>query len=170
MQQADFQKFKAVMAGMGRVFGAEIDTVILDAYWLALREWPLDEFEQAASHLLANNTFMPKPADFTKLRKAGEQTAGEAWAEVRAALRRMDYSNPPQISPRIDRVIRAMGGYRDLALANTDSLPFREKRFAELWEELGEAEAVRVALPSFMEQPKKLSGPQRVGLLAVSRA
>lgn len=170
MTPADKPKFVATLTGLAQVKpGAKLTPEALEIYWLSLEDWTLAEFQQAARHLAKNCEFMPNPYHFEQLRKAGEPTAGEAWAEVRAALRRMDYNNPPSISPRIDRVIRAMGGYRDLALANTDTLPFREKRFAELWEELGEAEQVRAALPSFHEKQPRLSGPQQFGVLAVNR-
>lgn len=158
MQQDDFTRFRDVMAGMGRVFGAQVDSVILDVYWLALREWTIGEFEGAAAHLLQTAQFMPKPADFTALRKqAGEQTCGEAWAQVRAVLPNVNRYEPTSISPRIDHVVRAMGGYLALSMTETENLPFRENRFRELWEELGEADEARAALPFVAA---RLNGPQ----------
>lgn len=82
MQQADFTRFRAVMTGMGELYQRELSGPLLDAYWLALRDWPLAEFEAAAAHLMATATFMPRPAEFNALRKAGRQTAGEAWLAV----------------------------------------------------------------------------------------
>lgn len=155
MLPSDFQAFKRIIAGMGRVYGIEADGVILDAYWLALKSWPLDEFEQAAAHLIGKSQFMPKPADFNALRKAGQQTAGEAWAIVAEYNRRGQYGSRP--GGKIDRVIQAMGGYGALASMTTDQMQFRERRFAELWDEIGDAEETRAALPS---ATARLSGPQ----------
>lgn len=169
MKPADKAEFVKIIVGLAAIKpGKPLTDEGVALFWSAMQDWDIAAFRDAANHLAKTCEFMPNPYDFEQLRKAGEPTAGEAWAEVRAALRRMDYSNPPSISPRIDRVIRAMGGYRDLALANTDSLPFREKRFAELWEEMGGAEEVRKALPA-MTTAHKLTGPQKV-LPQVGRA
>lgn len=155
MQPTDFQRFKHVMAGMGRVFGADVDGVILDAYWLALRDWDLAAFEAAAAHLMATSEFMPRPAAFSALRKAGEETPGEAWARALAYVRGGYRGATP--GGRVDRVVRAMGGYSVIG-GDIAGTPFREKRFVQLWNEIGGAEEVRQALPSVA----RLSGPQRV--------
>lgn len=162
MQPTDFQAFKKIISGMGRIYGVEADGLILDAYWLALKSWPLDEFEQAAGYLLANSQFMPRPADFTKLRKAGEETAGEAFAKVLAYVRGNQRGESP--GGRIDRVVRAMGGYNVFG-GDVSGTPFREKRFAELWAETGEVEKTREALPSVAAIPalRQLSDMKRVG-------
>lgn len=155
MQQNDFPQFKSIMAGMGRMFGAEVDGVLLDAYWLALRDWTLPDFEAASSRLMQVSKFMPRPAEYTALRKAGQQTAGEAWAVVAEYNRRGQYGASP--GGKTDRVIQAMGGYGALATMTTDEMQFRAKRFAELWDEIGDAEETRQALPSVTS---RLSGPQ----------
>ena len=161
MQSTEFQQFKSVMAGMGRVFGADIDGVILDAYWLALRDWPLDEFQAAASHLLANSQFMPKPADFTALRKAGQPTAGEAFQKAREILKRLyprEYSGHQSGDPRLDAAIRACGGYEALAMCTSENIGFFERRFAEHYESITDAESVRGALPN-LTGGARLTGP-----------
>jgi hypothetical protein len=153
----DFQRFKAVMAGMGRVFGADVDSVLLDAYWLALRDWTLTDFEGAAARLMQTCHYMPKPADFAELRRAAmEQTAGDAWARVLETIRRMSPRETAKIDPKIDSVVRQMGGYGHLACMTTEELPWRMKRFIELWAEHGEVEEARAALP----HAARLSGPR----------
>ncbi len=161
MQSADFQRFKSVMAGMGRVFGADADGVLLDAYWLALRDWSLPEFEEAAAHLMRTIEFMPRPSAFVALRKVGAETAGEAWGRVLARVRTMWPTERVSVDPRIDRVVHAMGGYAALCATDSSSMPFREKRFAELWEELGTAEHARESLPLLAGDAPKLEGPRR---------
>lgn len=163
MQATDFQQFKKIMAGLGRVFGADTDGVLLDAYWIALNDWPLADFEKAAGHLLANNQFMPKPADFTALRKAGQQTTGEAFAKARAAMRAAMHGELPSLScgdPAIDSAIRACGGYEAFAMVETDKIGFFERRFAEHYAAVSDSTAVRDALP-FVEQ-QRLQGPRKL--------
>lgn len=164
MTPNDFQRFKAVMAGMGRVFGADVDSVLLDAYWLALRDWMLTEFEDAAAHLMANSQFMPKPADFNELRKAGRETAGEAFQRARQIVRSLfprEYSSHQSGDPRLDAAIRACGGYEALAMCTTENIGFFENRFREHYESITDAEDVRGALPN-LTGGARLTGPQPV--------
>lgn len=137
------------MAGMGRLFGADIDAVILDAYWLALHDWTLEDFEGAASKLMQTAEFMPKPAAFTALRRTAiSDSAGEAWVQVLDKIRRISPRESATINPKIDAVVRQMGGYGHLAGTNSDQLDWMAKRFRELWAEAGEVEEARLALPS----------------------
>lgn len=165
MQQEDFTRFRDVMRGMGRVFSSEPDAVILDAYWLALRDWSLADFEKAAGHLMATCQFMPRPNDFTKLKKAGEQTPGEAWAAVLKLC--LQWRNV-QPDSRILRAANAVGGLRSIAHANIeDDLPFIEKRFKEAYEELEDVESVRKALPGIAPriENKQSEGFHRIGVI-----
>ena len=152
MIQTEFERFRDVMRGMGRVFKEEVDAVILDAYWLALRSWSLADFEKAAAHLMANCQFMPRPNDFTKLKKAGKPTAGEAWAIALANCTCWRAGKTP--GGLIDRAASAIGGYRSIAMADIETaLPHLERRFKTAYEELDEVEEVREALPNIADRP-----------------
>jgi hypothetical protein len=156
MQPDDRPEFLRILNGLAAVKpGAKLTPEALDLWWSAHADWPIDEFKSAAGQLAKTVEFFPNPYHFAQLRKAGGQTAGEAWALVRETVRRTGWGEPTSISPRIDRVVRAMGGYDALGMTNTDAMPFREKRFVELWEEFGEADEARAALPS----TQRLSGP-----------
>lgn len=163
MNATDFPKFKSLMNGMSRMYGQDSDGAVLDAYWLALRDWSLKDFEDAAALLMRTAKFMPRPSEFHELRKANEPTAGEAWTKVLETIRTMNPREGARIDDRTDRVIGAMGGYGNLAMANSESLPFRAKEFAGLWEEMGKAWA---ALPS--ASGNRLNGPQRAINFAIS--
>lgn len=147
MRQADFQRFRAVMTGIAKVYEREIDGALLDAYWLALRDWSLADFEAAAAHLMRTSKFMPRPADFHELREAGRQTAAEAWLQALRHAASSAYRNGPLGDPLIDRAVRAIGGYGAIAMCDEDKLHFIERRFAEHYESIQDAEEVRAALP-----------------------
>jgi hypothetical protein len=123
----------------------------LDLYWLAMQSWELDEFKQAAVHLLSNCQFMPTPYDFEQLRKAGRPSAAEAWAKVLDLVRHSNYANGSG-DALIDRAVSACGGYRLVGQQSDDSLPFMERRFAEHFETLQDAEHTRSAVPSITAQ------------------
>lgn len=143
MQGSDFQRFRAVMAGMAELYQRELSAVLLDAYWLTLGAWSLADFEAAAGHLMARCQFMPRPADFTDLRQARQMTAAEAWAHTLARCSRWREGVSGDDDPAIDAAIRAVGGNRTIAMQPLDKLPFLERRFCELFNERQQATAAR---------------------------
>jgi hypothetical protein len=172
MQQTDFQRFKALMNGMAKLYERELDGPVLDAYWLALRNWELADFEAGAAHLMRTSTFMPRPADFETLRKAGRPTAGEAWASVLASVRAgysrwtgggvsRDPSFTPPDNVLIDRAVQAIGGYDAIGMSNRDQTPFLERRFCEHYDAIRDAEEVRQEVPAIAAQgSRSLEGPR----------
>ena len=162
MTPEDKPEFARILIAMASIKpGGKITAEALELHWSCLQDWPLNEFKSAAAHLAKSEEFMPNPFHFERLRKQSQLTAGEAWTSVRAVLRTLNRYERTTISPRIDRVVAAMGGYVALSQSDSDEMHFREKRFAELWEELGDAEEVRVALP-FLEPQRQVSGPRPV--------
>lgn len=165
MQANDFTRFRAVLAGMAKLYERELDAPLLDAYWLALRDWSLSDFERAAAHLMGRSRFMPRPADFNDLRKASSMTAGEAWSAALAHARGA-WRSGPAVS-EVERAVQAIGGWLVLAHANVDSLQFIERRFADAFADLETAVATREALPSIAGPTAtwkgRLSGPAPVG-------
>jgi hypothetical protein len=147
MQPADFQRFKGVMTGMAKVYERELDGVLLDAYWLALRAWSLQEFEAAVGHLMSTAEFMPRPVAFHALRMAARPTAGEAWARVLAHVRGGGYRHGGLGDDAVESAVRTLGGYRAIALTYEDRLHFLERRFSEHYATKTSVEAIREALP-----------------------
>jgi hypothetical protein len=159
MQQSDFARFRAVMTGMGELYQRELSGPLLDAYWLALRDWSLADFEGAAAHLMATATFMPRPAEFNALRKAGRPTAGEVWPKVVEFVRRGYYrweGGPvsrnnavpiPELPDLARAAVQALGGFHVIAMHDESKLHFLERRFAEHYDAMRDAEDVRAAVP-----------------------
>jgi len=171
MVERDKPIFVAVLNGLAAIKpGAKLTPEALDVWWAAMRGWSLTEFREAAAHLAKTVEFMPNPFHFERVRKAGEHTAAEAWSLVLANVRRGEYRNGISVGERADRVVRAMGGYHVLGMSSTADLHFREKRFAELWDQLADVEEARTAVPS-LAAPKaepalyNASGPKAIGEL-----
>lgn len=136
MQQADFERFRAVMAGMAKVYEREIDGLLLDAYWLALRDWSLDDFQAAAARLMQTSEFMPRPAAFNELRKtATKELAAEAW-----------FTSGKSDNPRANRAMHIATQGRYVGHIPLDELQWVQKRFIEVYEELSDVEETRAAL------------------------
>lgn len=136
MQQADFKRFHAVMAGMAKLYERELDNILLDAYWLALRDWPFEEFQAAAARLMQTSEFMPRPAAFNALREsARKQLAAEAW-----------FTKGTSDNPRANRAMKIATQGRYIGHIPVDELPWVQKRFIETYEDLSDVEEARAAL------------------------
>jgi hypothetical protein len=168
MQPTDGKKFRDLISGMSRMYGQEPDALVLDAYWLALRDWEFEAVQTAAAHLMQTSKFMPRPAEFTELRKAGRPTVGEAWERARKACGSAIQCG--QITHNgtcgdelIDRAVRAIGGYGAIAMCDRDKLAFLERRFAEHYADIESVEDVRGAMPQIASDNRpRLNGPRKL--------
>lgn len=159
MLNADMAKFTAALAELKALKpGPALTKEQFHAWWNHLRErWDLGEFQAACSKLADELDFMPNPYHFEQLRRrASEELAGEAWARVLACVRSGSYRRGVTVGWRADRVVAMMGGYATLGMSNTADVHFREKRFAELWGDVGDTVEARKALPN-------VSPPMRIG-------
>lgn len=127
------------------------------AWWNALGHWDLPAFRAACARLRDSMEFMPNPYHFEQLRKASRMTSGEAWAEVLRIVRSGEFrqANGQSVNPLIRAAVRAIGGYEAVAMSNVTATHFLEKRFAEHYENISEAEDVRESVP-------QLAGPSRL--------
>lgn len=149
MQAEDKVQFLRVINGLAAIKpGANITTEALEMWWLALKNWSLEEFKEAAAHLLGSCKFMPTPYDFEQLRKSGEDSAGEAFHKAMEIARHCSrYNTEASGDPRIDAAARACGGYFAMGQTETEKLGFLERRFCEHYEAISDRENVREALP-----------------------
>jgi len=145
----DGDRFRNVISGMGRMYGADPDELVLDAYWIALSDWRFEDFQAAAQRLMKTSKFMPRPSDFEDLRKAGRMTSGEAFAKALGWARDGSYKHPAKTPEAIliDRVVSALGGWSSIAGSDPDYVHFLEKRFAEHFETVVDVTDTREALP-----------------------
>jgi hypothetical protein len=172
MHAADGKKFRELLRAMSRVLpcqsGAELDNPMLDVYWLALKDWSLEDFEAAYGQLVKTAKFMPRPCDFEDLRKAGKPSAGEAWA------RALEHAADLPVSggflqerstgdELLDAAARAVGGYTAIANATERDLQFMGQRFCEHYEAIGDREEVRESLPKIASPSRaRVSGPRQL--------
>jgi hypothetical protein len=169
MQANDFPRFQAVMTGMAELYQRELSGPLMDAYWLALADWSLHEFEAGAGQLMKTEEFMPRPVAFNNLRKAGRVTAAETWTEV---LEHARHDSPNFMNGHVNglselanRALRAIGGLHTVAMSDPTKTTFLERRFTEVYNQLSEADETREALPGFSFDRPALSGPVSVGSL-----
>jgi transketolase len=164
MNANDRPMFVATLAGLAAVKpGAALTVEAYEIFWAALREWEADEFRAAAAYLAKTIEFMPNPYHFEQLRKASGETAAEAWTRVLAAVRSAYPDQRISVDGKIDRIVRALGGYRSLAMMPSSEMHFRARDFANLWQELSVSDDARAVLPALA--PPDTPGPQPVRTL-----
>lgn len=165
MTDADKPQFVAALAELVALKpGAALTPEQFGAWWNAMRgSWTLEDFRNACHKLAQDCEFMPNPYHFAQLRKAGGETAGEAFARARQIVRRLyqrEMASHQSGDPKLDAAIRACGGYEALAMCTTENIGFFERRFAEHYESITDAEAVRGALPN-LTGGERLTGPKK---------
>ena len=166
MRPQDRQPFLEIVLGFAELKGRTLSVPALELYWRAMRHWSIEDFKAAADQLLRTCKWMPEPKDFEDLRKAARPTAGEAWERARKAsgtaiVCGQVTHNGSCGDALIDRAVRAIGGYGVIAMSETSKLPFLERRFAEHYESIQDADEVREALPQIAGpcMTKLIGGP-----------
>jgi len=149
MIASDRQKFIEIVLGFAELKGKQLSAPALELYWRAMQGWSIEEFQEAAEELLRTCEFMPMPKDFEDLRKAGRETAGEAFASVRRYLcwGLNGYTLDAHCPPLIAKAVRAIGGPNVIAMCDEEKLHFLERRFCEHYETMQDSQDARDAVP-----------------------
>ncbi len=157
MDSNDRPEFVRVLNGLAAIKRVDLTKEAYELWWQSMKSWPIDDFKEAASYLLKNCQFMPTPYDFEQLRKKGEPSAHEAWvtalAHAEGAWRQGVLGDA-----LTDQVVAMLGGYRLLALTNSDKLGFLERRFLDAYNDFLDTGGVRKALPDLTERPRLQNG------------
>ncbi len=145
MKPQDRKAFAEVVIAFAELKGKQLSAPAIELYWRAMEHWTLENFKAAAEQLLRTCEFMPLPADFEKLRRACDLTAGEAW-ELALHGRATKGS-------RAERAARIASNGRYLGHMDIErELPHVQRRFLQIYDELTDVETVREALPNFAEE------------------
>jgi len=149
MQATDKPDFLKVINGIAAMRKSPITTEALDLWWACMTDWKIADFKAAAIQVLKTSTFMPTPKDFEDLRKAGRETAGEAFAGIGRWLvySPNGYTVAANTPRPIAAAIRAMGGADAYAMCEVDKLPFLERRFCDHYDQIMSHEDTREAVP-----------------------
>jgi len=157
VDDSDRSEFVRVLNALAAIKGKDLTKDVYEIWWQVMKDWPIEEFRDAAGYLLKNCQFMPAPYDFEKLRKKSEVSAHEAWS---LALIHSDghWRYGVLGDALIDRVVAALGGYKVIALTSMDKLGFLERRFMDSYNDLLDTDSVRNALPDLTEKARLQNG------------
>ena len=153
MNSSDRPEFVEILNGLAAIRRVDLTKEVYEIWWRAMKDWSIDAFRDAAGYLLKNCQFMPSPYDFEQLRKEGETSASEAWSMVFQHAEG-NWRHGLLGDARIDRAVASLGGYRVIALTNTEKLGFFERRFKDTYNDLYCTDSVRKALPDLADGSK----------------
>lgn len=162
MRPQDKVQFVKILTSLASVTGGKTTPEAIDLWFSAMQEWSIEEFSKAATHLLKTSKFMPKPADFYALRKAGEKTSAEAF-EKALDYARGGWRDGPHPDNRIEQAVKGLGGWVVLAHSNEDKVHFLASKFSEHYETVCDKFDTREALPDLTTWKGRSLGAQPVG-------
>ena len=153
MDSSDRPEFVRVLNGLAAIKRVDLTKDAYELWWRSMKDWFIDDFKEAAGYLLNNCQFMPSPYDFEQLRKKGETSAHEAWA---MALHHAGGAWRKGVLGDVltDRAVSMLGGYRLIALTDSDKLGFLERRFMDAYNDLLDTNVAREALPNLTERTR----------------
>ncbi len=155
MTPNDKRRFAQVIAAFAEIKGRPLSAPAIDLYWSAMQDWSIEAFEQAAHHLLRTCEFFPTPADFQKVRRAGQLQAPEAWALVLDAIRRgaHRYDQLDSIPAEVKRAVTACGGWHTIGNADEFRISQLERAFLQHFASLDSVAETRAGAPAVAQTP-----------------
>jgi hypothetical protein len=128
---------------------------------LALADAPPKPILAAAvAWIRANKPHPPSPGQLLESLGEDEETAEEAWGQVRKEIQRVGYTGTPELTPLARKSIEAVGGPWETMCRTlmAGELVALRARFLEAYRNIGERQEHRAALGS-AEEVLKLAGP-----------
>jgi hypothetical protein len=125
MKPDDRKAFLPLFNTLASAFRVELSPSLIQAYWQALSDLPLESVEAAIDSAMRSCRFMPVPADLRSM--AGEMPADAkaalAWDAVRRAIRAHGaYASVDFDHPAVNAAVRSIGGWLRLCSLDAEEL------------------------------------------------
>lgn len=136
----DFKKFAELMVIMSEIFDSskKPSAMKIEIYFQALKHLTIEEIEVSVSKIIKERVFsgLPKPADIIGYvpKQLGVMTSLEAWA---LALEWFEGGAQP-IDAVINKAVNILGGYEKVSRTPYSQLPWFQKDFEKLYNDLTE--------------------------------
>lgn len=136
MQQADIERFQALLSDAMAFYGKDVSTFALDVWWQACSGFSMEQVRKALSaHAMdpERGAFPPKPADIVRVLQGTHQDRSlVAWGRVMDAMRSQGaYVSVDFGDPATHCAIEDMGGWPQLCRSELNSLGYMQKRFCD---------------------------------------
>lgn len=143
MKETERKEFAMVIGSLAAAFDKEIDSALMRGMWMGLSDLTIDQIRFAATRVLKELQFFPKPAEIRKLagEQGGKQQAVLAWEIVIKQIASKGSYGVPEYDEATRRVVKSFGGWKHLCSLNADELnTWTRKRFEEDYQTYVEAE------------------------------
>ena len=98
------EAFVRALTTMAAVFRVEVDDLLLEAYWVALRSWPTPALEGGARRLIAGNIHFPRPTEWAEAAKQWLLDKREQERRKRRAL--VSSTEPPLRAEEVKKMVK----------------------------------------------------------------
>ena len=150
MSDKDMQSRVQLLSVLFGCYGQAADTNRLAIYAKMLVDFPVSVLEAASRRLMLENKYLPSVAEIVEACKSISATKSgnaaidyiTAWQEVREQLYKTGVYGIPQFSsPMIESAVRAIGGWRNLAMVEERNFPVLQAQFRDAFNIIKKREA-----------------------------
>lgn len=100
-----------MLAVFSSTYNEPVDELKAEAYFLALREFSVEQIRGAAHAAINTENFFPRPARLRELiLGSAEDQADVAWGELLRQIRREGYTGKPQLPDTTWEIVRELWG------------------------------------------------------------
>lgn len=138
MKPDDLEKFTEVFIGLCEYFDKKFSQALLEIYWTALKDWPIEQFVESANRAVRELKFFPKISELIELVEGDpSEQAERSWLQLLDAVR--CYGGGCSVwfeDGRIVRCIQAMGGWEQVCMWTVNETKYRHAEFVKLYKAL----------------------------------
>lgn len=140
MLEQDRKTFDKEMAGLGAIFDKAMSKPLIDAYFDALKDFPLEAIQEAFKRAIATAKFFPRPVEVREsLEGNGDDRANQAWSTFLDATGDGGYASVKFLDPATAAaVIATFGGWlpacRALREAEAPMVAHYRKAFCQAYQ------------------------------------
>ena len=151
IEEAKKSKLLNAMAGN---FGVKIPADTLDLWLNRLEAYTVEQVAGAVNIVIDTYEYKCLPT-FAVIKKALDEVTGQskgaiayeatqAWQHMMRLVGRVGRNRTPELPERTAEIMRSMGGWEVVCNFTEKEMPWKEKRFVELWQ--GKVDGDQVAL------------------------
>lgn len=161
MNESEKVQFIEILTGIGEIYEKKMSTVVLEIYWEALKEYPLDDIKRATNNIVQTHKYatFPKPAEFIEYIDPPIEAGMKAelmTEEFYARFVGSGYESFEWKDPVLAMTVRHYGGWHSVL----EQYPRDNEKDAMFW--MKDFKKVYIA---FLKHPRKVSNLRVVGTL-----
>ena len=155
MKDEEKRQFGATIEALLLPFGRQTGSALLESWWVALYDLPLQAVQEAAHQALRECEYPPAPATIRRLAGvSGALVASEAWQHVVDQIRAIGTSGRDvDLTPQEWEAVKRAGGWHHLCLSPSDVLhSHHRKKFEQAFEAPSEPTSSKDLLDSVLQR------------------